>query len=70
MELAGTTCVFMCPVFSHLQEAVSREKGTISVEARTNVELDQVGLGACDHHAFPLDIFVCEIPCLTVFVLG
>ena len=43
MELQGTSCDFVCPVFIHAHEAVSREKGFIAVEARTTVELDQVG---------------------------
>ena len=42
MELTGTSCDFVCPVFAHAHEAVSREKGFIAVEARTTVELDQV----------------------------
>lgn len=42
MELGGTSCDFYCPVFSHVHEAISREKGFIAVEARTTVELDQV----------------------------
>jgi hypothetical protein len=41
MELQGTSCDFVCPVFAHAHEAVSREKGFIAVEARTTVELDQ-----------------------------
>ena len=41
LELEGTSCDFFCPVFSHVHEAISREKGFIAVEARTTVELDQ-----------------------------
>ena len=41
LELEGTSCEFFCPVFSHVHDAISREKGFIAVEARTTVELDQ-----------------------------
>ena len=42
MPLGGTSCEFTCPKFSHPNDAVTREKGLIAVEARTNVEVEQV----------------------------
>lgn len=43
VELHSTSCNFEVPVFCHTHEAFSREKGFIAVEARTNVEVEQLG---------------------------
>lgn len=41
IDLGATSVDFTGPVFSHTHPAVTREKGYIAVEARTNVELNQ-----------------------------
>lgn len=42
VELHSTSCQFKVPLFSHTHDAFSRERGFIAVEARTNVEVEQV----------------------------
>lgn len=43
MQLEGTSCKFETPCFSHVHEAISREKGLIAMQANTSVEVDQEG---------------------------
>ncbi|KJE95791.1 hypothetical protein CAOG_08955 [Capsaspora owczarzaki ATCC 30864] len=45
-QLPATSCKFVVPTFRHVRGPVSREKGTLAVEATTSVEVEQVPGGA------------------------
>eukprot|EP00051_Salpingoeca_urceolata_P027545 m.481984 g.481984 ORF g.481984 m.481984 type:complete len:743 (+) comp22399_c0_seq1:104-2332(+) len=53
LSLKSTSCQFDVPVFKHVQECVTREKGSMGFEARTNVELEQA---AAPLGCVPIDI--------------